>query len=122
VKPPSDRNRAIAARHAEGATATAIAAEFKLGVKRVREIAKRVERYDRGAAILRLEPSSLQGLELIGKIPRLVRISLQARGIERLEDLEGMSLVDLLRLPNIGKRSAVTLTDLYAELRRRRAR
>lgn len=34
-----------------------------------------------------------------------------------LEDLDGMTLVDLLRLPNVGRRSATTLIDLYAELR-----
>jgi hypothetical protein len=116
MKPPSDRNRAIAARRADGATATAVAAEFKLSANGVRDIAERVERYDRGIAILRLEPSSLEGLELIGKISKLVRISLQASGIERLEDLDGMSLVDLLRLPNISRRSATTLIDLYARV------
>jgi hypothetical protein len=99
-----------------------IAAEFKLGTKRVKEIAERVERHDRGAEILRLEPSKLEGLELIGKIPRLVRISLQARGIERLEDLDGMSLRDLLGLPNVGRLSATTLIDLCAEHRRRAPR
>jgi hypothetical protein len=122
MKPPSDRNRAIAARRAEGATVPAIAAEFKLSKQRVKEIAERVERYDRAIAILRFEPSSFEGLELIGKIPRLVRISLQASGIECLEDLDGKSLDDLLRLPNIGRRSATMLLDLYGEHRRRKAR
>jgi len=122
MKPPSDRNRAIAARRAEGATVPAIAAEFKLSKQRVKEIAERVERYDRAIAILRFEPSSFEGLELIGKIPRLVRISLQASGIERLEDLDGRSLDDLLRLPNIGRRSATMLLDLYGEHMRRKAR
>ena len=116
TKPPSDRDRAVAARRAEGVTITAIAAEFELGTKRIKEIAERVDRYDRGAEILRLEPSSLEGLELVGKIPRLGRVSLQVRGIERLEDLEGMRLADLLRLPNIGRQSARTLIDLCAKL------
>lgn len=67
---------------------------------------------------LQLDPSSFEGLELTGKISRLVRIALQARGIERLDDLERISLADLLRLPNIGRRSATTLADLYAERKR----
>ena len=117
MKPPSDRNRAIAARRAEGVILPAIAAEFKLSKQRVREIVERVERYDRAVAILRFEPSNLEGLGLIGKIPRLVRTSLQASGIERLEDLDGMSLDDLLRLPNIGRRWATMLFKLCAELK-----
>jgi DNA-directed RNA polymerase alpha subunit len=67
---------------------------------------------------LQLDPSSFEGLELTGKISRLVRIALQARGIERLDDLERISLADLLRLPNIGRRSATALIDLYAERKR----
>ncbi len=122
MKPPSDRNRAIAARRAEGATVPAIAAEFKLSKQRVKAIVERVERYDRAIAILRFEPSNFEGLELIGRMARLVRISLQASGIERLEDLDGRSLDDLLKLPNIGRRSATILLDLYREHRRREAR
>ena len=118
MKPPSERNRAIAARRGEGVKLQAIAAEFRMTVKGVREIARRVEHYDRGAAVLRLDPSSLEGLELTGRISRLVRISLEARGIKRLDDLDAASLDDLIRWPNIGRKSAAVLIDLYAELKR----
>lgn len=87
--PPSDRNRAIRAGKAEGATVKAIAAEFKMTPKRVREIARRVKQYNLGAAILHLDPSSLEGLELTGKLPRLVWISLEASGVERLCGIDG---------------------------------
>jgi hypothetical protein len=118
MKPPSERNQAIAARRAEGATLRAIADEFGLDHKRVIEIVQRVERYNRGATILQTDPSSLEGRELTGTIPGLTRASLSAAGIGRLEELDGMSLVDLLRLPNIGMRQAALLIELYAKIKR----
>jgi hypothetical protein len=117
MKPPSERNQAIAARRAEGATFRAIVDEFGLDPKHVKEIVQRVERYNRGATILQTDPSSLEGLELTGTIPGRTRASLRAAGISRLEELEGMSLVDLLRLPNIGMRQAALLIELYAKLK-----
>jgi hypothetical protein len=117
MKPPSERNQAIAARRAEGATFRAIADEFGLSPKRLKEIITRVERYNRGAAILQTDPSSLEGLELIGTISILTRASLSAVGISRLEELDGMSLADLLRLPNIGRRQAGLLIELYAHIK-----
>jgi hypothetical protein len=116
--PPSARNRAIARRCAEGATLRAVSAEFRLSAKRVREISDAVEQHDRGAAILAFEPTSLEGLELVGKIPHLTRVSLQARGITRLEDLQSLSLADLIKMPNIGRRYATTLIDLCAATKR----
>jgi hypothetical protein len=118
MKPPSERNQAIVARRAEGATFRAIADEFGLNHKRVKEIVTRVEMYNRGATILTTDPSSLEGLELTGRIPRLTRASLSTAGINRLEELDGMSLVNLLRLPNIGMRQAALLIELYAEIKR----
>src|SRR4029450_10888102 len=115
MKPPSERNQAIAARRAEGATFRGIADEFGLDHKRVKEIVQRVERCNRGATIPQTDPSSLEGLELTGTIPGLTRASLSAAGIGRLEELDGMSLVDLLRLPNIGMRQATLLIELYAK-------
>jgi hypothetical protein len=93
--PPAERNRAIARRRAEGASLQTVSAEFGLSIKRVREISDAVEQHDRGAAILALEPTSIEGLELVGKIRHLTRASLQARGITRLEDLLGLSFIDL---------------------------
>ena len=42
MKPPSERNRAIAVRRGEGVKLQIIAAEFKMTVKGLREIARRV--------------------------------------------------------------------------------
>jgi hypothetical protein len=118
---PSERNRAVGARIAQGAKATAVAAEFKLSSKRVTEIARQVDRYNRGVAILQSDPPNLLGHELVGRIPPLARMSLRAAGIDRLEDMDGVSLVDLLGLPNIGRRSATILIDLSAEMKDRSA-
>jgi hypothetical protein len=116
MNPPSDRNRAIAARHAEGATIRELVAEFKLSGRRIREIVEKVEHYNRGIAILLYSPTSLEGLMLIGRIPRLALNSLTTAGKERLEDLYGMSLVDLICLPGIGGPSATRLIELCAEM------
>lgn len=110
--PPSERNRAIAIRRAAGATFKAIGAEFGIQSARAKEIAERVNRYDRGMAILQTNPSSFEGLELIGKLHRLTRQSLEAYGIRRIEDLDELSLADLLRLPNVGRRTVTVLMDL----------
>jgi hypothetical protein len=96
----------------------AAAAEFRLSVKRIREIVDAVRQYDRGVGILALDPNSLEGLELMGKIPHLTRISFQARGITRLQDLQGLSLVDLLQMPNLRRREAMTLIDLCTAIKR----
>ena len=116
--PPSERNRSIAQRCAESVSVTAAAAEFGLSVKRIREIVDAVRQYDRGVGILALDPKSLEGLELVGKIPHLTRISLQAQGITRLQDLHGLSLADLLKMPNLGRREAMTLINLCTPSKR----
>jgi hypothetical protein len=59
-----------------------------------------------------------EGLGVTGTIPGLTRASLSAAGISRLEELDGMSLVDMLRLPNIGMRQAALLIELYAKIKR----
>lgn len=109
--PPSDRNRAIAARRAEGATFKAIGAEFGIGPQRAKELADRVARFDRGQALLCDNPGSIEGLHLAGQLPRLAFLSLEAAGIRRIGDLDGMTLVDLLRMTNIGRRVAIMLID-----------
>jgi len=102
----------IAQRRAAGNSATSIAAEFGLTATRIKEIADATDRYERGEAILRFEPTSLEGLALVGAISILAKVSLRARGIQRLEDLRGLSMRDLLRMPNIGRRVAATLFEL----------
>jgi hypothetical protein len=115
MSPPSKRNREIAARRAEGATYNAIAAEFGLSARRVRIIAIAVGRHDRGLAYLHADPLSLEGLELTGQISFLVRKALEAKGIWRLNGINGMKLEDLRRVPNVSRRSATALLRLYAE-------
>jgi hypothetical protein len=113
-QPPSKRNRTIAHKRAAGVAVTALAAEFGLSTKRINEIATATDRYERGEAMLRQDAMSLEGLDLVGKIPSLARISLQAQGFLRLEDLKGLSLRDLLMMPNIGRRAATVLMELRA--------
>jgi hypothetical protein len=112
---PSQRNREIAARRAKGATYRSIAADFGLSMRRVKIISDGVARYDRGLAYLHADPWSLEGLELTGRISSLVRKSLEASGIWRLSGIEGLSLEELKRLPNVSRRSAKVLIDQFAE-------
>jgi hypothetical protein len=51
-------------------------------------------------AILQTDPSSFEGLELIGKLHRLSRQSLEANGIRRIEDLDVPSLDCFRRSPS----------------------
>jgi hypothetical protein len=116
MSPPSKRNREIAARRAEGATYKTIAAEFEMSVRRVRRITGAVARYDRGLAYLHADPLSLEGLDLTGRISPLVRKSLEAKGVWRLDGIAGLNLADLLEVPNMSRRSAAMLIDLCASL------
>jgi hypothetical protein len=117
-QPPTDRFRAIAARRAEGKTLSAVGDEFGLTAARVNEICHRVKNYDRGEALLRSDPASIEALALLGKVKPLVHITLASRGMKRLTDLEGVTLAQLLRFPNIGRQSATFLFDALAELKK----
>lgn len=75
----------------------------------------KVRRYDDGIALSNANPTSLDALELIGVLSRLVRDSLGRQGFHRLEDLRGFSERDLLKMPNIGRRSATILLGLVAD-------
>jgi hypothetical protein len=117
-QPPSERFRAIAARRAEGKPLRVVGDEFGLTPARVKEICLRVEGYDRGEAMLRDDPASIEALALLGKLKPLVQITLASRGMKRLTDLEGVTMVQLVRYPNIGRQSATFLLDALAELKK----
>ena len=69
-------------------------------------------------ALLRHDPANIEALSLLGKVKPLVRITLASRGVTRLTDLEGIAMAQLLRYPNIGRRSATFLFDSLAELKK----
>lgn len=115
---PSERFRAIGARRAKGKPLRAVGDEFGLTPARVNEICRRVEEYDRSEALLRSDPASIEPLALIGRVEPLVHITLAARGIKRLTDLEDVTMAQLLRYPNIGRQSATFLFDALTGLKR----
>jgi hypothetical protein len=112
--PPTEYHRAMAARRIAGAQFLAIAREFQTTVSVVQGAIRRVEQYERGMQILQENPGSLEGLELIGKVRPIVRHTLGARGYRTLHDLDNVSPADLIRMPNIGRHSAVLLIELAA--------
>jgi hypothetical protein len=97
---------------------SAVAREFGVSAKVVQRAIPRVECYDLAAAILELDPGNLNALEAVGKIQAPVRRTLLEHDIRSLRDLEGMRMEDLVRLPNIGPRSASVLLRLCAKVRR----
>jgi DNA-binding CsgD family transcriptional regulator len=117
-QPPTERERAIAQRRAEGGTFHRIGKEFGLTPESVRGICRRVEDYDRGAAMLRKDPASIEALGLVGDVKPSVQQTLRARGIQQLTDLEGVTIDQLLRWPRLGKKSAPLLLDTLARLKR----
>jgi len=107
-EPPSEHNRSVARRRSDDASTQAVAAEFGLSVKRINEIVYAVDQYDRGLGTwLSIRPA------LKGSISsaRYRPWNNPCRGSG------GLSLIDLIKMPNIGRRQATTLIDLYAELR-----
>lgn len=114
---PTDRHRAMAKRRSEGLALAAIAAEFQTNVERVSRAIKRVEDYERGVALLRNDPESVEGPDLVGMLPHLVRRTLAENGITRLTDLDGRSPDELLRMPHIGRKAVDQLLGLLEECR-----
>ena len=84
----------------------------------VRGICRRVEDYDRGLAMLRKDPASIEALGLVGDVKPSVQQTLRARGIQQLTDLEGITIDQLLSWPNVGRQSATLLLDALANLKK----
>lgn len=118
MQPPTERHRAMAARRRIGATYQTIAQEFSTTTAAAQRSVEQVDRYDLGMRILKENPASLEGFGLIGKLRPLVCAILQSRGYRTLHDLDGISLADLVRLPGVGRLSALLLFELAAEVRR----
>lgn len=118
-QPPTERERAIAQRRSEGRTLQRIAKEFG-GMKpeTVRSICHRVEEFDRGAAMLRNNPASIEALGLIGEVNPSVRHTLRSKGINQLTDLEGFTMDQLLTWPRVGKQSAASLLEALSNLKK----
>ena len=117
-QPPTERERAIAQRRAEGGPFHRIGKEFGLTPESVRGICRRVEDYDRGTAMLRKDPASIEALGLVGDVKPSVQQTLRARGIQQLTDLEGITIDQLLSWPNVGRQSATLLLDALANLKK----
>ena len=117
-QPPTERERAIAQRRAGGRTFQRIGKEFGLTPESVRGICRRVEDYDRGTAMLRKDPASIEALGLVGDVKPSVQQTLRARGIQQLTDLKGITIDQLLSWPNVGRQSATLLLDALANLKR----
>ena len=117
-KPPTERERAIAQRRAEGRTFQRIGREFGVTAETARSICRRVEEYDRGMEMLRKNPASLEALGLIGEVKPSVSETLRARGINELTDLQGITLDTLLSWPKVGKQSATLLLDALSSLKK----
>jgi hypothetical protein len=119
-QPPTERERAIARRRAEGGTFHRIGREFGLTPESVRSVCRRVEEFDRGAAILCDNPASIEALRLVGEVNPSGQHTLRSRGINHLTDLEGVTLDQMLSWPKVGKQSATSLLEALARLKRTR--
>jgi len=117
-QPPTERERAIAQRRAEGRTFQRIGREFDVMPETVRGICRRVEEYDRGVAMLHENPASIEALALVGEVKPSVQHTLRSRGIKHLTDLEGVTMDQLLSLPRLGKQSASLLLKALASLKK----
>jgi hypothetical protein len=117
-QPPSERERAIAQRRAEGGTLHRIGREFGVTPESVRSICRRVEEFDRGAEMLRENPASIEALRMVGEVNPAVQHALQSKGISRLTDLEGVTIDQLLSWPRVGKQSATSLLKALANLKK----
>jgi hypothetical protein len=117
-RPPTELERVIAQRRAEGPTLQSVGKEFGITPDHVRIICRRVEDYDRGTALLRDDPASIEALALLGQVKPLVKEMLRYQGIRRLTDLEGVTREQMLSWPNVGRQSASLLLNALADLKK----
>jgi hypothetical protein len=117
-QPPTERERAILRRRAEGGTLHRIGREFGLTPESVRSVCRRVEEFDRGAEMLRQNPASIDALRMVGEVKPSVHHTLQSRGISHLTDLEGVTLDQMLSWPKVGKQSATSLLEALAKMKK----
>jgi hypothetical protein len=59
-----------------------------------------------------------EALRLLGKVKPMVQQILRHRGIKQLTDLDGMTIAQLVRWPNIGRHSAALLLDALTQLKK----
>ena len=108
-QPPTERERAIAQRRAEGRTLQRIAKEFGgLTPETVRSICRRVEEFDRGAAMLRTNPASIEALGLIGEVNSAANVLGSVVTMVKVSSVSDLSLL-LPAIPKTGQRNGLTV-------------
>jgi len=113
---PSDRNEAIVAYRDVGQSLRETAKKFHLSMPTVRNIERRVRDYCEAAEALKYDPDNILLLARAGQLNFPASEALTyAGGIERIGQLKGCTLRELIRIPNMGRASAEQFVKLAAE-------
>jgi DNA-directed RNA polymerase alpha subunit len=113
---PSERNEAVIAYRAAGHTLRETAKKFHLSTPTIRAIEQRVRDYRDAAEALKKDPDNLLLLARTGQLSLPVsEVLTYTGGIERIGQLKGYTLRDLVRIPNMGRAAAEQIVKLAAE-------
>jgi DNA-directed RNA polymerase alpha subunit len=112
---PSDRNAAIVAYRDVGHTLRETADKFHLSAQTVRNIERRVRDYLDATEALKNDPDNIMLLGRTGQLDFTAgQVLTHLKGIERIGQLKGYTLHDLIRIPNMGRAAAEQIVKLAA--------
>jgi DNA-directed RNA polymerase alpha subunit len=113
---PSDRNEAIVSYRDLGHTLRETADQFGLSAQTIRTIERRVRDYREAAEALKNDPDNIMLLGRTGQLNFTAgQVLTYIKGIERISELKGFTLRDLIRIPNMGRTAADQIVKLAAE-------
>jgi transposase len=110
----ADRTHAVELRRAAGATAREIAKEFGITISRVRQILRQLK-LRRVGEKRKAQPTSLEALEMAGKVRRQLRFALEAAGITDLTQLRGRRRFEVGLIRGISSKSVATIDAVMQE-------
>jgi transposase-like protein len=110
----ADRARAMELRREAGASLSKIAKEFGISPSTVGHILLKLERRRAGEQ-RELRPTSLEALEMAGKVPRQLRSALEAAAITDLAQLQRRRRSEVLLIRGISSKSIAMIAAVMQE-------
>ena len=114
-KTPSERDLAIVVYRDAGHTQKQTAQHFELSVGRIPLIEQRTRDHLEAVEAIKTDPDNLMLLARTGQLHPFAARGMERVGVHHLTQLTGKTFRDLLRLPNVNRRTAEALIELAAQ-------
>jgi len=115
-QPPSRRNIAIVEYRNAGHTQKATAERFGVSAQTIKKAEERTRDYLDATAALKADPDNLVMLARAGRLDARAAYALRDQNIHRIEDLRGLTFVEMLKMPNMDRRGTEQIVRLAATL------